>query len=146
MDEPRHGHASHSATPGRPRRQRLGMGLVGPGFVGVHHVDAVRRLGFADVVAIADVSAASAARAARALHVSRSYGEIDAIVADPDVDVVHVTTPNHLHARVTRAAIAHGKHVVSEKPLAMSAGEARDLLEAANAAGAGRRRRVPGLP
>ncbi len=135
MPEPREGQAAQRATAARPRRERLGMGLVGPGFVGVHHVDAVRRLGFADVVAIADASAASAARAAASMHVSRSYGDIDALVADPDVDVVHVTTPNYLHARVTRAAIAHGKHVISEKPLAMTSGEARELLEAANAAG-----------
>ncbi|MCL4813605.1 MAG: Gfo/Idh/MocA family oxidoreductase, partial [Vicinamibacteraceae bacterium] len=127
--------AAQTAAASRPRRQRLGMGLVGPGFVGVHHVEAVRRLGFADVVAIADVTAASAERAARAMHVPRSYGDIDALVADPDVDVVHVTTPNHLHAPVTRAAIAHGKHVISEKPLAMSSAEARALLDAANAAG-----------
>lgn len=135
MSEPMERQAAQTAAASRPRRQRLGMGLVGPGFVGVHHVEAVRRLGFADVVAIADVTAASAERAARAMHVPRSYGDIDALVADPDVDVVHVTTPNHLHALVTRAAIAHGKHVISEKPLAMSGAEARALLEAANAAG-----------
>jgi len=111
------------------------MGLVGPGVVGVHHVDAVRRLGFVDVVAVADVDLASAERAARAMHVPRAYGDIEAIVADPAVDVIHVTTPNHLHAPVTRAAIAHGKHVISEKPLAMSAAEARELLALAEAAG-----------
>ncbi len=116
-------------------RRRLGMGLVGPGFVGVHHVDAVRRLGFVDVVAIADITQVSAARHAEALHVARSYGDFEALVADPAVDVVHVTTPNYLHAPVIRAAIAHGKHVISEKPLAMSAAEARDLLDRATAAG-----------
>jgi predicted dehydrogenase len=69
------------------------------------------------------------------MHVPTSYGSIEALVADPAIDVIHVTTPNHLHAPVTRAAIAHGKHVISEKPLAMSATEAQELLDLAEAAG-----------
>ena len=54
---------------------------------------------------------------------------------DPDVHVVHNATPNHLHYAVTSAALAHGKHVVSEKPLAMTAGEAQALHEQAERAG-----------
>jgi predicted dehydrogenase len=115
--------------------RRLGMGLVGPGFVAAHHIDAVRRLGFADVVAIADVTDTDARRRADALGVAKAYGSVEALVADPDVHVVHNTTPNHLHARVIRAAIAAGKHVISEKPLAMSASEARDLWTLATKAG-----------
>ena len=115
--------------------QRIGMGLVGPGFVGAHHVDAVRRLGFVDVVAIADVDEATARTKARALGVARAYGSFEALAADPAVHVVHNTTPNFLHGRVTRAALSHGKHIVSEKPLAMSADEARSLWLAARDAG-----------
>ena len=73
------------------------MGLVGPGFVGAHHIDAVRRLGFVDVVAIAASSEASARRKADALGVPKAYGSFEALVADPDVHVVHNTTPNYLH-------------------------------------------------
>src|SRR5829696_10370976 len=97
--------------------RRLGMGLVGPGFVGAHHVDAVRRLGFVDVVAVAASSEASARRKADALGVPKAYGTYEALVADPDVQVVHNTTPNYLHVPVILAALAHGKHVVSDKPL-----------------------------
>ena len=64
---------------------RLGMGLVGPGFVGAHHIDAVRRLGFVDVVAIAGTTEASARRKADALQVPKAYGSYEALVADPDV-------------------------------------------------------------
>ena len=135
MSGHREEHAQGVGVTPRAPKARLGMGLVGPGFVGVHHVDAVRRLGFVDVVAVADVTEASAASAAAAMHVPTSYGSIEALVANPAIDVIHVTTPNHLHAPVTRAAIAHGKHVISEKPLAMSAAEARDLVERAEAAG-----------
>jgi predicted dehydrogenase len=115
--------------------QRIGMGLVGPGFVGMHHVDAVRRLGFVDVVAIADVDDALARRKADELGVAKAYGSFEALAADPDVHVVHNTTPNFLHGPVIRAALAHGKHVISEKPLASSAAEALALWNAARQAG-----------
>jgi predicted dehydrogenase len=115
--------------------RRLGMGLVGPGFVGAHHIDAVRRLGFVDVVAVAGSSEATAARKAQALGVPRWYGSYEALAADPDVDVVHNTTPNHLHTPVIMAALARGKHVISDKPLAVTAPEARALLDAAERAG-----------
>ena len=111
------------------------MGLIGPGFVGVHHVEAVRRLGFVDVVAVADMNEALAVEHAARLHAPKAYGSFEAMMADPAVDVMHVATPNHLHAPVIRAALAKGKHVVSEKPLAMSKAEARELLDAARAAG-----------
>ena len=115
--------------------KRLGMGLVGPGFVGAHHIDAVRRLGFVDIVAVAASNDASARRKADALNVPRAYGTFEALVSDPDVDVVHVTTPNALHAPVIRAALARGKHVVSDKPLAMNATEAHALWCEAEDAG-----------
>jgi predicted dehydrogenase len=117
------------------KRTRLGMGLVGPGFVGAHHIDAVRRLGFVDVVAVAASTEESAARKAAALGVERSYGSYEALAADPDVHVVHNTTPNHLHTPVIMAALAHGKHVISDKPLAMTAAEALALWRAAARAG-----------
>jgi predicted dehydrogenase len=115
--------------------KRIGMGLVGPGFVGAHHIDAVRRLGFVDVVAVAASSEASARRKADALGVPKAYGSFEALAADPDVHVVHNTTPNYLHVPVILAALAHGKHVISDKPLAMTPADARTLLDAANKAG-----------
>jgi predicted dehydrogenase len=114
---------------------RVGMGLVGPGFVGAHHIDAVRRLGFVDVVAIAASTEASARDKALALGVPRAYGSVEGLVADPDVHVVHNTTPNHLHVPVIMAALARRKHVISDKPLALSAADARTLLKAAREAG-----------
>jgi predicted dehydrogenase len=115
--------------------KRIGMGLVGPGFVGAHHIDAVRRLGFVDVVAVAASTEASARRKADALGVPKAYGNFEALIADPDVHVVHNTTPNFLHAPVILAAIAHKKHIVSDKPLAMTAAEALQLWQTAERAG-----------
>ena len=111
------------------------MGLVGPGFVGMHHIDAVRRLGFVDVVAIADVDEQLARAKADALGVPMAYGSFEALAADPGVDVVHNTTPNFLHGAVIGAALAHRKHIVSEKPLASSGEEAHALWLAAREAG-----------
>ena len=114
---------------------RIGMGLVGPGFVGAHHIDAVRRLGFVDVVAVAASSEESARRKAEELGVPKAYGTYEALIADPDVHVVHNTTPNHLHVPVILAALERRKHIVSDKPLAMCAADAQRLLAAAEAAG-----------
>jgi predicted dehydrogenase len=111
------------------------MGLVGAGFVGPHHVDAVRRLGYVDVVAVAGSSKASAQAKADTLHIGKAYGSYEELFNDPAIQVVHNATPNHLHYAVNAAAIAKGKHVVSDKPLAMTAGEAKSLLDQATKAG-----------
>jgi predicted dehydrogenase len=115
--------------------KRIGMGIVGVGFVGPHHVDAVRRLGYVDVIAVADMNEKLARDKADALHVPKAYGSYEALLADPAVEVVHNATPNFLHAPVNLAAIARGKHVVCDKPLAMTAAEAKTLVDAANKAG-----------
>ena len=85
------------------------MGLIGPGFVAAHHIDAVRRLGDVDVVAIAGSSQASAEKKAKEYKVERAYGDFHALIADPDVQVIHNTTPNYLHLPVTMAALAGGQ-------------------------------------
>ena len=115
--------------------KRIGMGLVGPGFIGPHHIDAVRRLGNVDVVAIAGSSQASAEKKARENKVERAYGDYQALIANPDVHVIHNTTPNYLHLAVNLAALKAGKHVISDKPLAMNSVEAKQLRDAAVASG-----------
>ena len=114
--------------------KRIGMGIVGAGFVGPHHVDAVRRLGFVDVVGVAGSSEASARKKADALGARKAYGSYEALLDDPDIQVVHNATPNYLHYPVNAAALAKGKHVISDKPLAMSAAEAKKLVDLAKKA------------
>ena len=111
------------------------MGIVGAGFVGPHHIDAVRRLGYVDVIAVAGSSQASAEKKADALGARKAYGSYEALLDDPDIQVVHNATPNYLHYPVNAAAIAKGKHVVSDKPLAMTAAEAKKLVDQATKAG-----------
>ena len=115
--------------------KRIGMGIIGAGFVGPHHVDAVRRLGFVDIVAVAGSSEESGKRKAEQLGARRGYGSYQALLDDPDVQVVHNATPNYLHYPITSAALAKGKHVVSDKPLAMTAEESRKLVDQARKAG-----------
>ena len=115
--------------------KRIGMGIVGVGFVGPHHIDAVRRLGYVDVVAVADMNEKLAREKADALHVPKAYGSYEALLDDPDIQVVHNATPNYLHYPVNAAAIARGKHVVCDKPLAMTAAEAKKLVDLATKAG-----------
>ena len=115
--------------------KRIGMGLIGAGLVGPQHVEAVRRLGFVDVVAVAGSSEASAKAKAEAMGIPKGYGDYQELINDPKVDVVHNCTPNYLHLPVNMAVIKKRKHIVSDKPLAMNASEARQLLQAARQSG-----------
>jgi predicted dehydrogenase len=114
--------------------KKLGMGLIGPGFVAAHHIDSVRRLGDVDVIAIAGSSQSSADRKAAEYKIDRAYSDYNALIADPDIHVIHNTTPNYLHLPVSLAILAAGKHVISDKPLALNATEARQLRDTAIAA------------
>jgi len=123
--------------------QRIGIGLIGSGFMGRSHAIAFRAVSgiFSDIAAtpvleiLADVDAAAAARAATALGFARSTGDWQALIADPAVQLVDITTPNTLHKPMALAAIAAGKHVYCEKPLAPTAADAEAMADAAERAG-----------
>src|SRR6202521_1603765 len=112
----------------------IGAAVVGTGFIGVVHVEALRRLGV-QVRGVVGSSHARAAERAAALGLPPAYESFEAVLADPRVDVVHITSPNHLHYPQPVAALAAGKHVVGEKPLAMTSGETGELLRLARASG-----------
>jgi predicted dehydrogenase len=114
--------------------KKIGMGLIGPGFVAAHHIDAVRRLGDVEVIAVAGSSQESAQKKAHEYKVDKAYGDFRELIANPDIQVIHNTTPNHLHLPVTLAILAAGKHVISDKPLALNPVEGRTLRDAAVAA------------
>jgi len=115
--------------PGRPRAC-----VVGAGFIGPAHVEALRRNGV-EVTGIAAATRAEAEEKAVSLNLPRAYPDLDAVLADPSVDVVHLAVPNHLHAPYALAALAAGKHVVCEKPLALDAAEAGRMVRAARESG-----------
>jgi predicted dehydrogenase len=108
----------------------LKAGVVGTGFIGAVHVDAIRRLG----VEVLGVVGSSPERA-RAKALAPVYESYEALLADERVDVVHITSPNHLHFPQARDALAAGKHVVCEKPLVVSAAESAELVGLAERSG-----------
>jgi predicted dehydrogenase len=105
-------------------------GVVGTGFIGVVHVEALRRLGI-EVVGVVG-SSPERAQAKQLAPVIESY---EALLADDRVDVVHLTTPNHLHYDQVKQALAAGKHVVCEKPLALTSEQSSELVELAERTG-----------
>jgi predicted dehydrogenase len=102
------------------------VGVVGTGFIGPAHVEALRRLGI-EVIGIAGSSRDRALPKARALGLSKVYDAFESLIADPLINVVHITSPNHLHYPQVKAALLAGKHVVCEKPLAMNSKESAEL-------------------
>lgn len=110
---------------------RLRTAIVGTGFIGPHHVDAVQRGGFAEVAVLVDRDSDRGPVTARSLGVARAVTDIEAVLADPSIDVVHICTPNHTHVDLARAAMEAGKHVVVEKPVATDRAGAVALLEVA---------------
>jgi len=114
--------------------RHLGAAIVGAGFAAASHLDALRRVEGATPLGILASSPERSREAAERLGVERAYGALDDVLADDTVDVVHNCTPNHLHHTVTTAALAAGKHVLSEKPLGLDVREAEDLAERARSA------------
>ena len=112
----------------------IGAAVVGTGFIGVVHVEALRRLGV-QVHGVVGSSSARATARARDVRLPPAYDSFEAMLADDRVDVVHITSPNHLHHQHAKAALGAGKHVVCEKPLAMTPAESADLLESAERSG-----------
>lgn len=110
----------------------MGAAVIGTGFIGTVHLQALRRLGV-NVCGVLGSSGARGAEAARALGVPKAYDTLEALLADPDVHVVHVTSPNQFHFSQVKQVLAAGRHVVCEKPLTMTSAEAAELVALADA-------------
>ena len=108
----------------------VGAAVIGTGFIGTVHVEALRRIGVQVRGVLGSTPERGQARA-DALGVPRAYASLDALLADPAVEIVHVTSPNDLHLPQARQILASGRHVVCEKPLAMTAAESRELVDLA---------------
>ena len=117
------------------RPSEIGAAVIGSGFIGTVHVEALRRLGV-QVHGLLGSTAERGAASAERLGVPHAYGSLDELLADDRVEVVHVTSPNHLHHPQVKTILAAGRHVVCEKPLAMTSDESGELVRLA--AGSGR--------
>lgn len=109
----------------------LKAGVIGVGLAGGPHLEAIGRTGLAEAAAVAASSEESARRAADRWAVADAHGDWRTLIADHEIDVVHNCTPNHLHAEVAHAVLAAGKHLITEKPLAMNVADAIALVAAA---------------
>jgi predicted dehydrogenase len=105
--------------------------VVGTGFIGVVHVEALRRLG----IEVVGVVGSSPERARAKPGLPPAFDSFDAMLADDRVEVVHLTTPNHVHYPQVKAVLAAGKHCVCEKPLALTSEQSAELLELGEASG-----------
>jgi len=108
----------------------LRAGFVGGGFMATVHSRAARAAR-AELAGGASSSAVRARDAADRLGLDAAFDSVEALIADPDIDVVHVCTPNATHAEIARAALEAGKHVICEKPLATTSADALSLVDLA---------------
>jgi predicted dehydrogenase len=108
--------------------EKIRVAIFGIGFMGRVHTEALRRLGNIEVVGVAGRTADAARKFADTLGIPRATGDYHDLLADADIDAVHICAPNVLHAPMANAAMRAGKHVLCEKPLASSVAEAESML------------------
>jgi predicted dehydrogenase len=111
----------------------LAAAVVGTGFIGPVHIEALRRLN-RPVVGILASTPDKGRKVTAALGIPRAYADYAELLADPLVKVIHLTSPNRLHFEQCKQALAAEKHVICEKPLAMTTAETRELVALARAA------------
>lgn len=108
----------------------LGAAVIGTGFIGTVHAQALRRLGV-NVCGMLGSSPERGAKAAGEIGIQKAYSSLDELLADEAVKVVHVTSPNQFHFSQVKQIMAAGRHVVCEKPLTMTSAEAAELVSLA---------------
>jgi predicted dehydrogenase len=111
--------------------KRLRTAVIGTGFAGRVHLEAIRRLGFVDVIGIGARNVDPARRLADEFGIPNVEADDSKLLADPSLDAVHICTPNSLHSSIAQRALEAGKHVLCEKPLATTAEEARAMTRLA---------------
>lgn len=113
----------------------LKVGVIGTGGIAWAHFPGWQESPHAEMVAFADVSEERLHNAGSQQGVHRLYTSAEELLADKDIDIVDICTPNHLHTPLAMAALEAGKHVICEKPLATTSAEIHKLIEARNRSG-----------
>lgn len=108
--------------------KKLKVGIVGLGFVGILHIDAIRRIPYAEIVAVADKNMEQTKRIAEEYGIPQYYDNVDDLINESRPDVIHNCTPNYLHKEINIKVIQNEIHLFSEKPLTRTAQEAADVL------------------
>jgi len=115
--------------------RRIKTAVIGTGFMGRVHTEAIRRVGNVDVVAVAAHTLDEAKMFAQSVGIETATADYKSLLKDKSIDAVHVCTPNFLHYPVSKEAMEAGKAVLCEKPMTMTVGEARDLVDTADRTG-----------
>lgn len=110
---------------------KLKTAVIGTGFMGKVHAEGIRRLGNVEIAAVAASSDEKARQFGDAIGVERTTGDYQRLLADPEIQAVHILTPNALHYPMCKAALEAGKNVLCEKPFTVSVAEARELVDLA---------------
>jgi len=108
-------------------RMNFKIGVIGAGFIGPVHIEAIRRQGF-EVVALAESNQVLADKVTQSLNIPKAYGDWKELISDPEINVVHIASPNYLHYEQVKAALEAGKQVLCEKPLAMNSKQSSELV------------------
>jgi predicted dehydrogenase len=111
--------------------KRFKTAIFGTGFMGRVHLEGLRRIPFVDVTAIAGRQLESAKRLGAGFGIERAVEDYREILRDPEIDAVHICTPNAMHYQMAVDSLLAGKHVLCEKPLATSVEQAQELVELA---------------
>lgn len=114
--------------------KKINAAIVGTGFIGPAHLEALRRLPNIEVIALCEVNIDLAREKAAMLGIPNAY-TFEEMLKNPEIDVVHICTPNFLHFSQSKAVLQAGKHVVCEKPLATKIEEAEELVTLAKEKG-----------
>ncbi|MBQ2890860.1 MAG: Gfo/Idh/MocA family oxidoreductase [Clostridia bacterium] len=109
--------------------KKINVGILGMGYIGESHIEAVRRIGYCNLYAVADTNFELAKKKADFYGIEKCCSSIEELLNDPKVDVIHNCTPNFLHTEINKKIIESGKHLFSEKPLSKNYEEAKELLE-----------------
>ncbi|MHC4242996.1 MAG: Gfo/Idh/MocA family protein [Planctomycetota bacterium] len=114
---------------------KIKVGVIGTGFIGPAHIEGLRRLGNIEVAALAECSPELAESKARSLGIEEYYGDYKELLKKKDIQSIHICSPNYLHYQMAKKALEAGKHIICEKPLAISAAEAEELVDLADKKG-----------
>ena len=112
--------------------KKINVGIIGMGYIGESHIEALRRIGICNLAAIADTNYDLARAKAELYGIEKVYKTVDEILADKDIDAIHNCTPNFLHKEINEKIIRSGKHLLSEKPLTTTYEEAAQLIAIKN--------------
>ena len=108
--------------------KKLQVGIIGAGFIGRQHIEAIRRIPNTEVVAICEYDVNVARKIADEFGVSYSFGNVDTMIADVKLDVIHNCTPSNMHYELNKKVLNAGIHLYCEKPLTLTSDESEELV------------------